>query len=47
MVGGGPIGFLEFPEDIAAGSWNAFYKIQPGVSESSIELSSACVTMMT
>jgi len=32
-----PIGFLEFPEDIAARSWNAFYSAQDGVSESRIE----------
>lgn len=32
-----PIGFLEFPEDIAARAWNAFYKMQPGVSDSRIE----------
>ncbi len=32
-----PIGFVEFPEDIAARSWNAFYATQPGVTHSTIE----------
>jgi len=32
-----PIGFLEFAEDIAARSWNAFYSTQPGVTGSTIE----------
>ena len=32
-----PIGFLMFPDDISARAWNAFYKMQPGVSASVIE----------
>jgi|tagenome__1003787_1003787.scaffolds.fasta_scaffold17101914_1 hypothetical protein len=34
---GDPIGFLEFPEDIAARSWNAFYASQEGVLSSTIK----------
>jgi hypothetical protein len=32
-----PIGFLEFPNDIAARSWNAFYASQEGVLSSTIK----------
>jgi hypothetical protein len=34
---GEPIGFLEFPDDIAARSWNAFYASQDGVLSSKIK----------
>jgi hypothetical protein len=32
-----PIGFLEFPNDISARSWNAFYASQEGVLSSTIK----------
>ena len=34
--GADPIGFLEFPTDIAARSWNTFYASRKGVLESKI-----------
>lgn len=36
-AGSDPIGFLDFPSDIAARSWNAFYASQKGVLESHIQ----------
>lgn len=33
---GDPIGFLEFPDDLAARAWNAFYGSQEGVLTSRI-----------
>ena len=35
-AGSDPIGFVEFPTDIAARSWNAFYAGQEGVLDSKI-----------
>jgi hypothetical protein len=36
-AGGEPIGFLEFPSDIEARAWNAYYLCQEGVRRSSIK----------